>query len=321
MPRTTTDIEATGATAALPQRMRVVLIPADPAAAVIAVTIEHSDLAVCRALGGARPDHVYLPRVPAAVLCDQDGKSKRLPPNRRATRFVDRFVPGFARADTIVGPALVVGLGDDDYALHLPDEVERLALAQSADGARSGGPALVVDGRGGPLIHVPQPERTPAEGTTAVAGPGHQPGSAARQPGGNARRPAGTRRTSMAPGDEPAPDAVFVYGTLKPGHLRWPALAPFADPGAGVREATVRGALWDAGSGWPAMTTGDAAVPGVLVPLDPARAAEALALLDGIEGVAAGLFQRVRVTTADGTACWTYRWPGTTTGFTAIDGW
>ncbi|MGY1653423.1 DUF3846 domain-containing protein [Geodermatophilus sp. SYSU D01119] len=162
MPRTTTDVETTGPTAALPQRMRVVVIPADPGAAVTVTTIEHSDLGVCRALGGARPDHVYLPGVPAAVLCDEDGKAKRLAPNRRATRFVDRFVPGFARADTIVGPALVVGLGGDDYALRLPEEVERQALADPAEPDRGGRRALVVDGPGGPLIHIPLPDGTAA---------------------------------------------------------------------------------------------------------------------------------------------------------------
>ncbi|MGY1653300.1 gamma-glutamylcyclotransferase family protein [Geodermatophilus sp. SYSU D01119] len=125
----------------------------------------------------------------------------------------------------------------------------------------------------------------------------------------------------MAEHTTPELRTVFVYGTLKPGHARWPALAPFADEPAGVRETAVRGALWDTGYGWPAMTSGAAPVPGVLVPLVPSRVAEALALLDAIEGVAVGLFQRVRVTTADGTPCWTYRWPGATTDFTAIDSW
>jgi gamma-glutamylcyclotransferase (GGCT)/AIG2-like uncharacterized protein YtfP len=125
--------------------------------------------------------------------------------------------------------------------------------------------------------------------------------------------------TSMAAHHANEPDAVFVYGTLKPGCSRWSALAPFVDEEAGTRETTVRGRLWDTGRGWPAITAGDADVPGVLVPLDLARAAEALARLDAVEGVDLGLFERVRDTTADGTACWTYRWPGATSGFAPVE--
>ncbi|MGY1703535.1 gamma-glutamylcyclotransferase [Geodermatophilus sp. SYSU D00697] len=124
----------------------------------------------------------------------------------------------------------------------------------------------------------------------------------------------------MAPHDNDVPAAVFVYGTLKPGRARWPALAPFVDRSNGPRVATVHGRLWDTAYGWPAMTDGGDDVPGVVVPLDPARCPEVLARLDLIEGVASGLFERVRVTTADGTLCWTYRWPGATAGFAAVEG-
>ncbi|MGY1684435.1 gamma-glutamylcyclotransferase [Geodermatophilus sp. SYSU D00867] len=116
------------------------------------------------------------------------------------------------------------------------------------------------------------------------------------------------------------PDAVFVYGTLKPGRSRWPVLAPFADAMTGAWETSVRGRLWDTGHGWPAMTAGDGEVRGVLVPLRTSRTTDALALLDAIEGVATGLFERIRVTTAEGTTCWTYRWPGATAGFVPVEG-
>jgi gamma-glutamylcyclotransferase (GGCT)/AIG2-like uncharacterized protein YtfP len=116
------------------------------------------------------------------------------------------------------------------------------------------------------------------------------------------------------------PEAVFVYGTLKPGRSRWPALAPFIDRSTDPQETSVRGRLWDTAYGWPAMTDGDGNVAGIVVPLDPARYPEALARLDQIEGVATGLFERVRVTTADGTSCWTYRWSGATAGFAPVEG-
>jgi hypothetical protein len=38
------------------------------------------------------------------------------------------------------------------------------------------------------------------------------------------------------------PPRLFVYGTLQPGRLRWPALAPYA---AGHRPAAVPGRLYD----------------------------------------------------------------------------
>src|SRR4051812_5959460 len=113
------------------------------------------------------------------------------------------------------------------------------------------------------------------------------------------------RTAFMTPHRTDSPEAVFVYGTLKPGRSRWAALAPFVARSTHPRDASVRGRLWDTAHGWPAMTDGDGDVAGVLVPLDPARCPEALARLDQIEGVATGLFERVRVTTADGTPCWT----------------
>jgi gamma-glutamylcyclotransferase (GGCT)/AIG2-like uncharacterized protein YtfP len=114
----------------------------------------------------------------------------------------------------------------------------------------------------------------------------------------------------MAQEPTAGPDAVFVYGTLRPGRPRWPVLEPYADPVVNPRDAIVRGRLWDAGHGWPAMTVGYDDVPGIVVPLDPSRSADALARLDVVEGVDRGLFERVRVATTDGTDCWAYLWAG-----------
>lgn len=114
---------------------------------------------------------------------------------------------------------------------------------------------------------------------------------------------------------------VFVYGTLKPGQHRWPALARFAD---GERsEAQAAGRLFDPGWGWPAAVfdaehTGR--IPGVVVAIAPDSIREALAALDDIEGVAGGLFQRVLID-AGGQPCWAYHWPGPTAGFRRIGAW
>jgi hypothetical protein len=113
-----------------PDRLRVVLFPTDPDQRVAETTIEHSDLGIWRVLGNGQPQSVYLPDLPRTVLvCNEDGKAKRLEPNPRATRFVDRYVPGFARVDLIVGPCLVVGIAEDDFA-DVSDDAVTAALAE-----------------------------------------------------------------------------------------------------------------------------------------------------------------------------------------------
>jgi gamma-glutamylcyclotransferase (GGCT)/AIG2-like uncharacterized protein YtfP len=116
---------------------------------------------------------------------------------------------------------------------------------------------------------------------------------------------------------------VFVYGTLQPGQPRWPALAHFISEPNATRSASVPGQLFDTGYGWPAAVferTSSNQIPGVVVRLNPESVDEALLMLDAIEGVDSGLFQRVTVN-ADGHPCWTYHWPGLTESFPRIPGW
>ena len=121
---------------------------------------------------------------------------------------------------------------------------------------------------------------------------------------------------------------LFVYGTLKPGHLRWALLAPFA---ISEQPAEVAGQLFDTGHGWPAARFTDPigappclgvqpapgqVIPGWVVDLDPAAMDGLLAELDEVEGVAAdprgpegpaGAYRRVQVRTAnDGLIAWAY---------------
>ena len=113
--------------------------------------------------------------------------------------------------------------------------------------------------------------------------------------------------------------AIFVYGTLMPGDVRWPALAPYA---LRWERATAAGRLWDTGHGYPAVRfDGDGGlVPGVLVTVDPARVADVLELLDGIEDEGR-LYRRVEVTTSGGPA-YAYEWLGSTEGFAPLAaGW
>jgi gamma-glutamylcyclotransferase (GGCT)/AIG2-like uncharacterized protein YtfP len=113
---------------------------------------------------------------------------------------------------------------------------------------------------------------------------------------------------------------VFVYGTLMPGHLRWPLLGPHA---RAWREAEVPGTLYDTGHGYPAATfrEGTTAVPGWLVDLRPGIDADVLRELDEVEGVASGLYDRVVVRATDGTEAWSYTWAGPTDAFTPIARW
>jgi gamma-glutamylcyclotransferase (GGCT)/AIG2-like uncharacterized protein YtfP len=116
------------------------------------------------------------------------------------------------------------------------------------------------------------------------------------------------------------PPRLFVYGTLQPDRLRWPLLEPFA---TGHRPATVPGALYDSGNGWPVADFADRYhdVPGALVDLDPATLDDAFALLDDIEGTVAGLLQRIVVTTTDGVEAWSYHWPGPTIAMRRVARW
>ncbi len=112
---------------------------------------------------------------------------------------------------------------------------------------------------------------------------------------------------------------MFVYGTLMPGHPRWPALAPYA---TSWEPATARGYLWDTGRGYPAIRFDDHGdpVPGVLVALAVQRATAALATLDRIEGEGV-LYRRVEVVTSGGSAVG-YEWLGPTEDLVRLaEGW
>jgi len=119
------------------------------------------------------------------------------------------------------------------------------------------------------------------------------------------------------------PARLFVYGTLMPGRMRWPALERYA---VAWRDATVAGAIYDSGQGWPvAAFDADAVagghVPGVLVELDAARLDEALEVLDAVEDTATDALRRVEVLTADGASAWAYHFPHPPDGLVRIDRW
>lgn len=89
------------------------------------------------------------------------------------------------------------------------------------------------------------------------------------------------------------PDALFTYGTLMPGHLRWSMLSGRASE---WERAVVPGVLYDTGFGWPAATfgladgvgDGGSTVPGWVVRFPPGVLRELLPDLDAMEGIGAG---------------------------------
>jgi len=104
--------------------------------------------------------------------------------------------------------------------------------------------------------------------------------------------------------NEGAAQRLFVYGTLRPGEVRWHHLERFVD-GAGV-DATVAGELYDTGLDYPAaMFRGDAPIRGRVYALRDELVDDALAHLDRVEGAVRGLYRRVEVATSEGNA-WAY---------------
>lgn len=102
-----------------------------------------------------------------------------------------------------------------------------------------------------------------------------------------------------------SPRHLFVYGTLRPGEVRWPMLAPFvADEG--VDDAVV-GQVFDTGLDYPAAVFGEGGrILGRVYALRADTVDEALRVLDVEEDTVLGLYRRVVVTTERGVHAWAY---------------
>lgn len=111
---------------------------------------------------------------------------------------------------------------------------------------------------------------------------------------------------------------LFVYGTLRPGDVRWPMLEPFvADSGV---PDTASGEVYDTGRGYPAAVFGDdGTIVGRTYRLRHDRLDEALTVLDVEEATVAGLYRRVEITTGNGHRSWAYAY-GAGLTLTRIDG-
>lgn len=102
---------------------------------------------------------------------------------------------------------------------------------------------------------------------------------------------------------------LFVYGTLRPGEVRWQFLEPFVVDGGA--DDSVDGTLYDTGHGYPAAQfDGRGTIRGRVYELRSDLLDEALDLLDDVEAAVLHLFQRVTVTTASGLRAWAYEYGG-----------
>jgi gamma-glutamylcyclotransferase (GGCT)/AIG2-like uncharacterized protein YtfP len=98
---------------------------------------------------------------------------------------------------------------------------------------------------------------------------------------------------------------VFVYGTLRPGDVRWHFLEPFVVDD-GVTD-TVAGELFDTGLDYPAAVFNEqGTICGHTFALLDASIDRAIELLDEIEGIVDGEYRRVVVRTGRGVTAWAY---------------
>lgn len=109
----------------------------------------------------------------------------------------------------------------------------------------------------------------------------------------------------MPPG--PLVSHLFVYGTLRPGDVRWPLLEPWVvDDGA---DDSVAGQLFDTGLEYPAAIFGaGGTVLGRTYQLRAATIERALQVIDDEEGTVRGLYRRVEVLTGRGVRAWAYQY-------------
>ena len=110
----------------------------------------------------------------------------------------------------------------------------------------------------------------------------------------------------MTVGDGVLPH-LFVYGTLRPGDVRWSFLAPWVvDDGF---DDAVTGRLYDTGLDYPAAVFGDGGlVAGRTYELHRETLQEALRIIDDEEDTVLGRYRRVAVRTAGGVRAWAYEY-------------
>lgn len=104
------------------------------------------------------------------------------------------------------------------------------------------------------------------------------------------------------------PTHLFVYGTLRPGEVRWHHLQPYVAGDAVAVDTAAAGELYDTELDYPAaMFGGPGRILGRVYELRTDRLAEGLAHLDEVESAVRGGYRRVTVTTESGHTAWAYQ--------------
>jgi hypothetical protein len=106
--------------------LRCVIIPADTAQPMHADTVDAA--AVVRIVNG-QPGIVLLDGVPAFLYTNENARFTGASANPRATRLIDRYVPGYANLDMVMGDAVLLGLDADGMDAPLPTDIETATLA------------------------------------------------------------------------------------------------------------------------------------------------------------------------------------------------
>ena len=105
-----------------------------------------------------------------------------------------------------------------------------------------------------------------------------------------------------------APTHLFVYGTLRPGEVRWHHLEPFVVDDAVAVDTATAGDLYDTELDYPAAMFGGAdRILGRVYELRADRIGDGLAHLDEVESAVRGDYRRVIVTTESGHTAWAYQ--------------
>lgn len=105
------------------------VVPADAQAAVRVVEVLPSQDVWCDLVADVATDSVFSADGSALVKVAASGRREGRAVNVRATRLVERLVPGFAKVDRVLGDAVLVGLAHDGDFGDVPEALVEAVTA------------------------------------------------------------------------------------------------------------------------------------------------------------------------------------------------
>lgn len=107
-----------------PEQITVLVVPADSDEPITSRSVSPAHATFTGLVEDYNTDTVFFTDADALAYVAETGKQRTTHEhNPRATQVVERFHPGFAQADHIEGPAVVVGTSTDGTLTDVPDEV------------------------------------------------------------------------------------------------------------------------------------------------------------------------------------------------------